>query len=779
MKILAITGPLVLALCCAVGMSTAATPPPARTPAPVLPPAFIPAPAPVPVQKATLKHAELNQTSFAAPGNLTIAAMLTGDKGSSTNCNFIANIWTVADGADAINVAVVSGVKLTGSLPGLVGPVPANLQHGKYRVEFAVDNEASSACKGSTSANFEVKRQTLAVGAPVVPAKILNVTPDEPSFGINSALKFYVLAESASKCAKLTLSIDDKSMDLAHLSFPATVDIKHTDSVYPKAGGKHTITVSGAAPDCKGSASAVFGTKVEPPPKVEPPQIGTFNNFALVGMPNANASHYMAGHPLEMNISGTGTCQLDIALKSEKGGTMYTRRVTAKFPFHYVGEYTLPPYGHMSNGRLLPFGTDDKNQEKSNDEGLSVTVTPVNSSNPTQVCVGQPKFIDFKTKCMDAVCQPSGQNNSGSDAKDKVTGLKVTGFTPGKADGKIELNGTGVCDVRVTVFNLATAQAPDLITINKEITKITFPLTRDKLGPLADGAYRAYALTGSYSQCVVKGPDASAKGWYVDFKVGTGTGPGSTSSGDGSGTGSVSPPGGYVPPAPKAANGNITSMQVPGGSFAEDEAQKIQVMGTGGCAMDLHIWNTAYGGNFDKTFDVKAMALAGSPMLYNGTHFDTLAEGSYSAAVKGKGSCTGNAAIDFKVTAKTSTADVKGKPTLSVDKPPQSGGAFSKTKDSNIWFKVSLPPSIKGTQYATCCDVEFNFKNSFGGWEVLPGSPFSDSSWANTMTLPSVAVPQSVSGFKQGSEWRMKVRAAKFKTTFEWSDWLEFKVDQN
>jgi hypothetical protein len=42
-----------------------------------------------------------------------------------------------------------------------------------------------------------------------------------------------------------------------------------------------------------------------------------------------------------------------------------------------------------------------------------------------------------------------------------------------------------------------------------------------------------------------------------------------------------------------------------------------------------------------------------------------------------------------------------------------------------------------------------------------------------------VAVAQSVSGFKQGTEWRMKVRAAKFRTTFKWCDWLEFKVDQN
>ena len=146
--------------------------------------------------------------------------------------------------------------------------------------------------------------------------------------------------------------------------------------------------------------------------------------------------------------------------------------------------------------------------------------------------------------------------------------------------------------------------------------------------------------------------------------------------------------------------------------------------------------------------------------------------------MKGKAGCTGNAAIDFKVTAKTSTASVKGKPTLTLDKQPMSGGVFAK-KDSSIWFKVALPPSIKGTQFATCCDVEFNYKNSFGGWEVYAPGPYFNGSWSNAMTLPDVAVPQSVSGFKQGTEWRMKVRASKFKTLFEWSDWLEFKVDQN
>lgn len=631
------------------------------------------------------------------------------------------------------------------------------------------------------AAPVDVKIQTPVAATPVA-AKISIVTPDSPSFGINEALKFYVLADAPSKCDKLTVSIDDNKVDVQNVSFPYTLDIKHTDAVYPKTGGKHTIMVTGAANNCKGSTSAIFATKVEPPPPVAPPpaappKIGTFDNFSFTGLFNASATHYQAGRPIEMDLRGSGACQLDIALKG-KTGTMYTRRVMVTLPSHYVGEYNMPPYGHLNNGRLLPFGTDDKNQEKSNDETYSVTVTPVTTAGPpAQVCIGQAKVAEYKTKCMQLVCQPTGQNSAPPafpPGKGKVTAFNVSGFTVGKADGKIEIDGGGVCGVRITVFDHSIAQSPDLININKEFAKLPFPIIKTNLGPLPNGTYRAYALALKDSDCVVQGPNAPAEGWYVDFKVGTGVSSNTSTSGG------TTPPGGsgYVPPKPASANGNVAGLQVPGGSFAEDETQRLQVNGSGGCAMDLRIWNTAYGGSFDKTFDVKPLALAAGPMLYNGTNFDTLAEGSYSAAVKGKAGCTGNAAIDFKVTAKTSTASVKGKPTLTLDKQPMSGGVFAK-KDSSIWFKVALPPSIKGTQFATCCDVEFNYKNSFGGWEVYAPGPYFNGSWSNAMTLPDVAVPQSVSGFKQGSEWRMKVRASKFKTIFEWSDWLEFKVDQN
>lgn len=243
----------------------------------------------------------------------------------------------------------------------------------------------------------------------------------------------------------------------------------------------------------------------------------------------------------------------------------------------------------------------------------------------------------------------------------------------------------------------------------------------------------------------------------------------------------VAPPAVPGIPGAKPATGNVGSLSVPGGSFAEDDPQKLKVMGVGGCALDLHVSNKSYGGSFDKTFAVNPMNLANGPSLYNGTHFDTLAEGSYHADVTGKNGCTGTAAIDFKVTAKTSTAAVKGKPTLTLDKAPVAGSAYKKSKDSNIWFKVSVPTSFKDNN-ASCCDVELNYVNQYGGWEVLPNSPFSDAGM-NPLANNNSAVPKSVSYFtvtgEAATKWRMRVRGYRYKTAFEWSDWVEFTVDQN
>lgn len=241
-------------------------------------------------------------------------------------------------------------------------------------------------------------------------------------------------------------------------------------------------------------------------------------------------------------------------------------------------------------------------------------------------------------------------------------------------------------------------------------------------------------------------------------------------------------PGGGGGGGQPAITGNITQLSVPGGSFAEDETQKLLVNGSGGCLMDLNIHSTSADNNFNQTWPVGPVPLGGAgASLYNGTHFATLAQGSYSAKVVGKNGCTGQASIDFKVTEPSATQHYPGKINLSLQDPPKSGGVYSKTKDSNIWFVVSgVPNSLKAVPYITCCDVEFNFKNQYGAWEVYGNGPFSDNSWANVMgNLSSVAVYRSISFFSQGSEWRMRVRPYKYKATFDWSDWLEFKTSQN
>ena len=71
------------------------------------------------------------------------------------------------------------------------------------------------------------------------------------------------------------------------------------------------------------------------------------------------------------------------------------------------------------------------------------------------------------------------------------------------------------------------------------------------------------------------------------------------------------------------------------------------------------------------------------------------------------------------------------------------------------------------------------FRSEYGGWEPLPNSPFQDASWNLAVKQPAAVANKSVSGFTQGTLWRVKVRAYKYKTEFEWSDWLEFRVDQN
>lgn len=878
----------------------AATPAPGQVPAQAL--VFTPVPpppAPPPMQKATLKHAELNQAVFPAPGAITLGALLTADRSSSANCSFYATVFTATDGANGISSAVGSPTVLSGSLPGLVGPVQVNLQPGKYRVDYSVKDEAASACKGTTSANFEVKRASISFAQAAPVAHIVNAYTE---IGADKLLKVSVLANGGTACEKLTLDIDGKKRDLDNVKFPLdayviypldriypTTSGQHTftvtgnsanckgsatrvfnlniadniinvftelaadktlklsvlvnapaicdkltldidgkkkellniqlpldgflvptdDTMYPKYGGKHTLTVTGGSAHCKGSKTSSFATVgAAAPPAIGSLSIGTFSNFAFTNV-DTGGTLYLAGRPLQMDIFGSGSCQLDVNVSHKKTGASWTRRTTATFPsgkpYHYVGPSNMPPFGHFVSSHFLPLGTDNLDKEIDNEASYVVTVTPVVEAN--SICTGQGRLADYRTHCRGAEgCYPSGSSSAPSKTG-YPTGLSVSGFTEGKADGKITLSGTGkgVCKIAFNVFkenNLeANVQNYAVIKVfsgqdSGAEKAVPLPFSVSNLGPLKAGKYSAIAFHYGNGQCDIgddpKSPGQTGMG-RVDFQVGNGIGDGNSGSGKGNGNGNGNgngpgtPPGGSLPGTPKPATGNITNLQVPGGSFAEDDTQRLQVSGTGGCAMDLRVWNTAYGGNFDKTFDVKPMALAASPSLFNGTHFDTLAEGSWTASVTGKNSCTGSKTIDFKVTAKTSTAYVPGKPSLSLDQQPKSGGVFVKSKDSNILFKVSLPQKIKDVPNAGCCEVEYNYKNSFGGWTVMAGSPVSDPSWTNLIAkqyqFSSVSKPMSVSYFKvpgEGAmEWRMKVRAYKFKTQFDWSDWLEFKVDQN
>ena len=369
------------------------------------------------------------------------------------------------------------------------------------------------------------------------------------------------------------------------------------------------------------------------------------------------------------------------------------------------------------------------------------------------------------------------------DGIGKVTDFKVSGFGSTTAKGRLDVAGSGSCRFRAQIADLSRSsqETPPFSKMFDVATSL--PLAMDNIPPLPNGKYRAYLISYNDKNCPIQGPNKAAGGWYVDFNVGNGTSaPASTptsSPPNGSGGGTPPPAGGVPTGGSKPATGKISALSVPGGSFAEDDAQKLLVNGQGGCALDLAISNQSYGGSYNQTNAVNPVKLDSGATLYNGTHFGTLAEGSYHATATGKSGCTGSAAIDFKVTPKNSTKKVLGKPTLGFDKQPLSGGVFTKSKDSNIWFKVTLPQSIKTEPNASCCDVEFDYQNEFGGWEPLPNSPFSDSSYGLAMTQQAGVVNKSVSYFTNGTRWRMKVRAYKFKTEFEWSDWVEFTVNQN
>ncbi len=404
----------------------------------------------------------------------------------------------------------------------------------------------------------------------------------------------------------------------------------------------------------------------------------------------------------------------------------------------------------------------------------------------------------------------------------KVTGLRINNYEPNKL-GKLIVQGSGMCRIRIMLQPSPwilgqKPEPPPLYKLDYD-EPVQLPFVANVVKPLPDGEYTAWVIAldsndkgevepevqkrwPKYKGCFAQ--DArfprryAVRGLTLTFHTGIGTlhsmkidepyippkpsapsnnnNNASNGGGNNSGGGGVPGGGGWNPPPPKPANGKLVSMLVPGGSFAEDEAQRFQVNGQGGCGFDLTISNKTYGGNTEQKWPVLPMKLDSGAFLYNGTHFGTLAEGSWKATTVGTGGCTGTATIDFKVTPKTSTKKVSGKPTLGFDQQPKNGSYFMSSKDGNIWFKVSVPSSIKDEPYATCCDVEYNFKNEYGGWDVIQ---VGDAAFALAVKQPNAVAPRSVSYFSNGMEWRVKMKGSKFKTEFEWSDWLDFKVDQH
>ena len=427
------------------------------------------------------------------------------------------------------------------------------------------------------------------------------------------------------------------------------------------------------------------------------------------------------------------------------------------------------------------------------------------------------------------VCSVSSTASAAGPAE--VTDVQVTGFKSPGAGGSFTVLGHGMCRLRVATFPAPYVHAtsnPIELQIHDEVVQLphTFEMKKPAAPQGGEHIAEVYSLGAvwgglpgaddkkshpGYAGCVIAGPASAgnfvlrksfptftpgasngSKGKALGATPGLGSivisGRGTPSNAGSSGT--PSNPGStpestpkQPPPAepgdkPLPAIGNIMSLQVPGGSFAVDETQRFQLSGKGGCGFDLAVKSTEQGVAFKKTSPIGPLGLDKKPMIYNNTHFDTLPVGSYSATATGTNGCTGTATIDFKVTPKVTIKYIAGKPTLSLEKQPLSGANFTKSKDSNINFVVSVPQAIKNEQYAGCCEVEYNFKNVYGGWEVLPNSPYSDASFGEAVTGSKSIAFKSVSGFTEGTKWRMKVRAYKYHTEFDWSEWLEFQTEQ-
>lgn len=336
----------------------------------------------------------------------------------------------------------------------------------------------------------------------------------------------------------------------------------------------------------------------------------------------------------------------------------------------------------------------------------------------------------------------------------------------------------GACDrVRVTIDGKSrTVESPKFpLTVKIAPSDPIYPKRSGKIDVSVEGLAAACTgrVTTAFTFDVTPRPARPAPGAPAPSN------PSGPAGGGAGGAGGAAGGAAGLPPSAPAPTAKLASMLVPDGSFAEDDPQKLRLHGAGACRFDLTIARVDAGAPGQKSWAVGPLALDSGALLFNGTHFDTLAEGSYSAKAIGKDGCAGTATIDFKVTPKNSAKLVKGQPKIILDKKPISGPAFSRSKDSNVLFSVSLPQSILDEPSAGCCEIEYAFKNPYGAWEVYGGGPIQDASFGGAIKTGNAVVYKSVSGFKQGTEWRVRVRGFKYKTSFEWSDWLEFKTDQN
>ncbi|MBL8515832.1 MAG: hypothetical protein JNM76_02590 [Betaproteobacteria bacterium] len=785
------------------------TPPKPASPMLVLPPA----------PPAGLQSIDLSAAS-APVGQVSLSMKLQSTAQSPSVCTFQVTVAPEGSGAPLLTQAGVAA-----SMPGSLGPFSIKFEKaGKHRITVAAANGPKDKCQGTAQAAFDVlapiapptapsniaspptSSQAPPSGAlqsppspkppvftppPVVqapppssltpppgslqpskpatpPAALAQANVPKPTlinkivstklvYEIGDTLKFSAWADKPGTCGKLYYAFTEVGGTEYAFSEPKSLPLEFEITAgkpgYPTAPGEYKMRVGSQGIDCAGQGVATFTMKLK----------ATSGAKLTDFRPEKPAFEYGEAIVLDVVREKPGTCSLNLVSE----GKMVNRPNVA-----LPGKVTLPfdsPLYPKSGGEL---------------KVLAQGVLPECEGGISTTAKVKPK--------------PSGKFSGAKVENGKYSTIEYYAGIP----LNLTLSGQGNCHVKVVLTEQGTGKKwyerevtgslPqqwksdfNLPPYGKshEVPKIVLDVSVE---PVAGAAAKADCTGSAWKSSMLMYCGEAGYAKLKECKP-FGEQPPEASQPESKSAPSkpADPPKGPIiaggslkgVSAPKAS-GAITNMIVPGGSFAVDDPQKIQVNGSGACGFDLRIWNTNYGGTHDKTVAIAPMNLANGALLYNGTHFATLAEGSYSASATGKVGCAEVAQIDFKVTAPKLIKKVPGKPTLSVDAPPKSGGTYSKSKDGVINFKVALPKLVREEPNASCCDIEYNFKNQYGAWEVLQPAPISDSSFGLAMKQSSAVVGKSVSGFTQGTQWRMKVRASKFQVDFDWSDWLEFKTTQ-